>query len=50
MNRLRLPVLSLILASGLALATAPSALAQHSHGDGKPGAGGQPGHSASPPM
>ncbi|MBK9126249.1 MAG: hypothetical protein IPM13_00395 [Phycisphaerales bacterium] len=44
MNRLRLPVLSLILASGLALATAPSALAQHSHGDGKPGAGGQPGH------
>jgi len=44
MNRLRLPVLSLILASGLALATAPSALAQHSHGDDKPGAGGQPGH------
>lgn len=39
MNRLRLPVLSLILASGLALSTAPSALAQHSHG-----AGGQPGH------
>lgn len=44
MNRLRLPVLSLILASGLALASAPSALAQHSHGDDKPGAGGQPGH------
>ncbi|MCL4211384.1 MAG: hypothetical protein KJZ68_12065, partial [Phycisphaerales bacterium] len=44
MNRSRLPVLSLILASGLALATAPSALAQHSHGDDKPGAGGQPGH------
>ncbi|GMV26732.1 MAG: hypothetical protein AMXMBFR58_27630 [Phycisphaerae bacterium] len=44
MNRLRLPVLSLVLASGLALTTAPSALAQHSHGDDKPGAGGQPGH------
>ncbi|MBN8644088.1 MAG: hypothetical protein J0L61_02475 [Planctomycetes bacterium] len=44
MIRLRLPVLSLILASGLALASAPSALAQHSHGDDKPGAGGQPGH------
>ena len=44
MNRLHLPVLSLILASGLALATAPSVLAQHSHGDDKPGAGGQPGH------
>jgi YHS domain-containing protein len=44
MNRLRLPVLSLILASGLALSTASMALAQHSHGDDKPGAGGQPGH------
>lgn len=41
MNRLRLPVLSLILASGLALSTASSADAQHSHGDKKPG---QPGH------
>lgn len=44
MNRLRLPVLSLILASGLALSNASMALAQHSHGDDKPGAGGQPGH------
>lgn len=44
MNRLRLPILSLILASGLALSTASMALAQHSHGDDKPGAGGQPGH------
>jgi hypothetical protein len=44
MNRLRLPVLSLILASGLALSTASMALAQHSHGDDKPAAGGQPGH------
>jgi YHS domain-containing protein len=33
MNRLRLPVLSLILASGLALSTASMALAQHSHGE-----------------
>lgn len=44
MNHLRLPVLSLILASGLALSTASIALAQHSHGDDKPGAGGPPGH------
>lgn len=39
MKRSRLPVLSLILASGIALSTAPSVLAQHSHG-----AGEQPGH------
>lgn len=37
MNRSRLSVLSLVIASGLALSTAPSALAQHGHGD-------QPGH------
>jgi hypothetical protein len=42
MNRLRLPVLSLILASGLALSTASMALAQHSHGDDKPGGEGSP--------
>lgn len=38
MNRSRFPVLSLILASGITLSIAPSALAQHSHGsDGQPG-------------
>lgn len=38
MNRPRLSILSLLLVSGLALSTAPSALAQHSHGsDAQPG-------------
>jgi hypothetical protein len=37
MKRSRLSVLSVAIASGLALSTAPSALAQHGHGD-------QPGH------